>query len=102
MNKDDLENLNEGILVMGNKLQAIYTDLKKLDISSYASSGRLNLFYYKQHKLVEDLAELKEAVEEDYVDPFLLYGELANISKEAETLQAGVRDMLGKYYSRYS
>lgn len=102
MEKDDLDNLNEGILAIGKKLEAIRADLKKLDISHYADSGRLNLFYYKQHKLVEDLAELKEAVTDGYVDDLLMHGELENINKETETLQNGVRDMLGKYYSKYS
>lgn len=102
MEKDDLDNLNEGILLIGNKLEAIRADLKKLDISHYADSGRLSLFYYKQHKLVEDLAELKEAVADGYVDALLMYGELANINTETETLQAGVKDMIGKYYSKYS
>ena len=102
MNKDDLENLTGGISLIGSTLEAIRADLKKLDISSYADSGRLNIFYYKQHKLVEELAELKEAVTDGYVDVLLLYGELANIHKETETLQAGVRDMVAKYYSKYS
>lgn len=102
MNKDDLENLNEGILVIGNKLQLVRADLRKLDISSYASSGKLNIFYYKQHKLIEAIEELKEAVSEDYVHALLLYGELANINKEIEELQAGVREMIETYYYKYN
>lgn len=102
MNKDDLENLNGGIFLIENKLQAIRADLRKLEISAYADSGRLNVFYYKQHKLVESLDELRIAVSEDYVHALLLYGELANINTETETLQAGVSEMAGKYYSNCS
>lgn len=102
MNKDDLENLSEGILLIGNKLQIIHADLKKLDISSYANSGRLNLFYYKQYKLSNDLAELKESVLDGEADAVMMYSDLGDIKKETDTLQAGVRDMIGKYYSKYS
>ena len=102
MNKDDLENLSEATLLIENKLKVIHADLKKLDISSYANSGKLNLFYYNQHKLIEDLAVLKESVATGCIDAVLMYSELANIKKEMETLQAGVRDMLSKYYSKYS
>lgn len=102
MNKDDLENLNEATLLIGNKLKIIHADLKKLDISSYANSGRLNLFYYNQHKLIEDLAVLKEAVATGHVDAVLMYSELAIIKKETETLHVGVSEMLIKYYSKYS
>ncbi|MBL7937069.1 MAG: hypothetical protein JNM51_14775 [Bacteroidia bacterium] len=102
MNKDDLENLNEATLLIGNTLKDIHADLKKLDVSNYANSGRLNLFYYNQHKLLEDIAVLKEAVATGNVDAVLMYSELANIKKETETLQVGVSEMLIKYYSKYS
>lgn len=102
MNKDDLENLIEATLLIENKLKVIHADLKKLDISNYANSGKLNLFYYNQHKLIEDLAVLKESVATGCIDAVLMYSELGNINKEAETLQVGVRDMIGKYYSKYS
>lgn len=102
MNKDDLDNLNEGTTLIGNKLLAIHADLKKLDIGSYADPERLNLFYYKQNNLAQRLDDLKQAVEEDYVHALLLYGELANINTEAETLQAGIRDMISKYSFKYS
>lgn len=102
MNKDDLENLGEATLLIGNKLKAIHADLKKLDISSYAKSGKLNLYYYNQHKLIEDLAVLKEAVATGHVDAVLMYSELANIKKETDTLQSEVGELLSKYYSKYS
>lgn len=102
MNKDDLDNLNEGTALISNKLQSIHADLRKLDVSSYADPQRLNLFYYKQNKLAERLDDLKQAVKEDYVHALLLYGELANINTEAETLHAGIRDMISKYSFKYS
>lgn len=92
MNSENLEKLSGSILLIEKTLEAINSDLAKLNT-------RIS---HENHKLVEDLIDLKNAVNEGYVDNFLIQAELNNIEKEAETLRIEVKEMMVKYYSKHS
>ncbi len=92
MNSENLEKLSGNISLIEKILEAINADLTQLN----------NRISHANHKLVEDLIDLKKAVSEGYVDNFLIQAELDNIGKEAETLRIEVKEMMVKYYSKHS
>ncbi len=99
MNDNDLKRSGEYIRLIENKLQGINADLRKLNSSIYSDPGKLSRLNYKSVQLAEDLTELKQAVKEAYIDALIIESELIKLKDEAELLETGVKEMIGKYYS---